>query len=88
MDEKQKLLRNLPSVDRVLNEPVLAKLGKEIPSVLIKEAAQESVARLRREILEANELPTDKTVQPSAVAQRALGLLEASSSPSLRYVIN
>ncbi|MFO7982773.1 MAG: L-seryl-tRNA(Sec) selenium transferase [Desulfuromonadales bacterium] len=88
MNEKQNLLRNLPSVDRVLNEPVLADLGEEIPPVLIKEAAQESIARLRREILEANELPSGTTVHPSAVAQRALGLVKASSSASLRPVIN
>lgn len=88
MDEKQKLLRNLPSVDRVLNEPVLAELGKEIPSVLIKEAVQESVALLRRDILEANELPAGTTIHPSAVARRALDLVKASSSPSLRHVIN
>jgi len=86
MDDRQALLKQLPAVDRLLNEPVLSALCGQIPRVLVVEAAQQAVETLRRQILTAPETPPDLSVV--AVAEAAARLAEAKAALSLRPVIN
>ncbi len=86
MDDRKNLLRRIPAVDRVLNEPALSRLSASCPRILLLESAQETVAELRREILEAPQSSPD--LSPAAVAQRAARRAERKLSPSLQPVIN
>ncbi len=84
MNNKNALLRHLPAVDRLLNEPALREHAGRIPHGLLVEAAQQAVAELRREIL-AGAAPE---VAIAAVAARAAALAAAKHRPSLRRLIN
>jgi L-seryl-tRNA(Ser) seleniumtransferase len=84
MNDKNILLRNLPAVDRLLNDPALRELAKHIPHVLLTEAARQTVAALRKEVL-AGAAPDLST---ASVAGRAAVLAEVKAEASLRAVIN
>lgn len=84
MNDKNSLLRHLPAVDRLLNEPALRALANCVPHVLLVEAAQQSVAELRREVL-AGQAPD---LSPAAVADRAAALARIKTEPALRPVLN
>jgi L-seryl-tRNA(Ser) seleniumtransferase len=87
MSDKQILLRQLPAVDRLLNDTVLLSLAERCPRRLLLEAAQETVAHLRRLILEdtpGNAL--DLTL--STMAVQVAAAVEEKMRPSLRPVIN
>jgi len=82
MNDKNVLLRHLPAVDRLLSDPALRTLG-QVPHPLQVEAAQETVAALRREILAGGSPDLDIP----AVAASAAALAEAKHRPNLRRVI-
>jgi L-seryl-tRNA(Ser) seleniumtransferase len=84
MSDKNTLLRHLPAVDRLLNEPALRDLANRIPHVLLVEAAQQTVAELRREVLAEG----SPDLSLSAVAGRAATRAQAKSEPTLRPVLN
>ncbi len=86
MDDQKSLLRRIPAVDRILNEPALSRLAASCPRVLLLESAQEIVAELRREILAAPAKAPD--LSPAAVATMAARRAERKLAPSLRPVIN
>jgi L-seryl-tRNA(Ser) seleniumtransferase len=87
MNERQSLLRQLPAVDRLLNEPVLLELAGRCPRRLLLEAAQETVAALRQQIQEETPGPPVDT-SASTVAQQVAMAAEKKMRPSLRPVIN
>jgi L-seryl-tRNA(Ser) seleniumtransferase len=84
MIDKNTLLRQLPAVDRLLNEPALRELESGVPHILLVEAAQQTVAELRREVLAGG----SPDLSPAAVAARAAALARAGAEPALRPVIN
>jgi L-seryl-tRNA(Ser) seleniumtransferase len=84
MNDKNTLLRRLPAVDRLLNEPALRDQPGDIPHVLLVEAAQQTVAELRREVL-AGGAPD---LSPATAAARAAALARARTEPALRPVVN
>jgi L-seryl-tRNA(Ser) seleniumtransferase len=84
MNDINTLLRHLPAVDRLLNEPALRDLANRIPHVLLVEAAQQTVAELRREVL-AGGVPD---LSLSTVAGRAATRAQAKTEPTLRPVLN
>jgi L-seryl-tRNA(Ser) seleniumtransferase len=86
MDDKKSLLRHIPAVDRLLNEPALSRLSASCPRILLLESVQETVADLRRKILEAPQGTPD--LSPAAVAGEAARRAERKLSPSLQPVIN
>ena len=86
MDDRQTLLKQLPAVDRLLNEPALSSLAGRVPRVLLVEAAQEAVESLRRTILAVSGTVPD--LSPTAVAADAARLATAKAASSLRPVIN
>lgn len=87
MEERHTLLRRLPAVERVLNEPELTALTDRCPRVLLVEAAQQAVADLRDEIL-GQSGATLPNLSSAAIARRAAGLAQERMAPSLRRVIN
>jgi L-seryl-tRNA(Ser) seleniumtransferase len=84
MTERQNLLRRLPAVDRLLNDPALQGLAGRCPAALLTEAAQQAVAELRAALLAGG----SPDLSVPAVAARAAALAEAKAAPSLRPVLN
>jgi L-seryl-tRNA(Ser) seleniumtransferase len=84
MNDKNTRLRHLPAVDRLLNEPALRGLANSVPHLLLVEAAQQTVAELRREVL-AGDSPD---LSPATVATRTAALARAKAEPALRPVLN
>ncbi len=86
MSDRRALLRTLPAIDRLLSTSLLTELEQTQPHILIREAAQNTVEDLRRQILDDQaslpELDLDTVVR--LVAARVAEL----ARPSLRKVIN
>lgn len=77
-------LRSLPSVDRVLSQPVIAALA--LPAELVADAVREEIGRLRAELLTAEgDAPAPS---PERVAESVAERLKARFAASLRPVIN
>lgn len=88
MGGQQELLRSLPAVDRVLREAVLQNLTTRLPHDALTAAVSQAVAELRQQLLSGTVAPTAEALQPSQVAQVAVGLCQPLLQPSLRKVIN
>ncbi len=86
MSDRQTLLRQIPSIDRLLAAAPLQSLTGDCPHVLLREAAQQAVAELRQALLDASSDTPD--VAPETVAARAAELAKIAVRPSLRRVIN
>ncbi|MDF1579746.1 MAG: L-seryl-tRNA(Sec) selenium transferase [Desulfuromonadales bacterium] len=86
MNLTQQRLKDLPAIDRLLATSPLTELAKDCPALLLTEAARETVAQLRRELLDAPTATLD--LSPAAVAHRAAQLAQQKMRPSLRPVIN
>ena len=86
MTERQALLRQIPSIDRLLGSSVLQDLAGECPHILLREAAQQAVAEIRQVLLDQQaELPA---VDLETTAARAAALAGRLMRPSLRRVLN
>ena len=86
MSERRSLLRELPAIDKILASPLLDELQGQQPHVLIREAAQEAVEWLRRQILdEQSPLPE---IDLNTVAAKVVKMVIEKSQPSLKRVIN
>ena len=86
MPDRRALLRTLPAIDKLLTTPCLTELAESQPHILIVEAAQQTVARLRRQVLDDTAAMPDLTLE-SVAAQVATRVAELAA-PSLRKVIN
>ena len=86
MPDRRALLRTLPAIDKLLTTPCLTELAASQPHILIVEAAQQTVARLRRQVLDDTAALPDLTLE-SVAAQVATRVAELAA-PSLRKVIN
>lgn len=78
------LLRSLPKVDEVLEQPAAKKAAEHLPHAVVADAVRDEIARLRGIIL-AGGTPD---VSIAGVAERAARTARALESPSLRRVIN
>ena len=84
MTDSRELLKKIPQVEEVLNQPDLCKLETELPRELLTNMVRLEIDALRKKIL-AGETPTfDISSVAAAAAKRAQGLLV----PSLRRIIN
>jgi len=88
MTDIQKILRNLPAIDRVLAADAMEELRGAIPHTLLLEAAQEAVALLRGEILRDPSAADVVRLAPEEVGRRAASIARKKVRPSLRPVIN
>lgn len=82
------LLKKLPAIDRLLNAPPLLALAGQVPRRLLLDAAQETVAALRRELLQSKSTAAAPDLSVEAVAERAALLAAEKLRPSLQPVIN
>ena len=53
MPDRRASLRMLPAIDRLIDSPLLSSLAMQHPHVLIRDAAQQTVDRLRRPFVSA-----------------------------------
>lgn len=85
MTTSSELLKQLPSIDKLLNEPALA--SSSAPHCLVVEAAQEAVDHFRQLILrQGNSQPPQLDL--TTISENALHRLQQKQQPSLRQVIN
>jgi L-seryl-tRNA(Ser) seleniumtransferase len=75
------LLRRLPSVEEVLQEPATRALLERLPRWAVLDGVRETLERARRRILTGGAPPED-------LAAAAAALANAKARPSLRRVIN
>ncbi len=88
MDPSQNLLRRLPAIDRLLNEPPLLEIVSVCPHLLLVESAQEAVEQLRHAILHGKVAVTENDLAPAVVAAAAAHRAKEKLRPSLRPLIN
>ncbi|MFA5700564.1 MAG: L-seryl-tRNA(Sec) selenium transferase [Desulfuromonas sp.] len=88
MNDKQQVLKQLPSVDRVLDCPALTT--SSAPHCLVLEAAREAVAQARTAILHSAAAHDTlcAAAELNAIRADALQRLNTKLIPSLRTVIN
>lgn len=80
----RELLRSLPSIEELLNDPRLKALEGRIPRRALVQAAREAVDDVRTAVLEG----ARQAVERDDIATDALLRAAASQRPSLRRVIN
>ncbi|NLC38957.1 MAG: L-seryl-tRNA(Sec) selenium transferase [Clostridia bacterium] len=85
--DKHQLLRDLPSVDQVLEKILRKEDGKKIPHEILVEKVREVIAELRRGIQEGR-IKTAEKLDPAWVGEKAYHRTKAYLSPNLRPVIN
>ena len=83
-DATRELLRRLPQVDEVLNDPHVAMLAAGVPHAVAADKVRAAVDRTRRGILAGT---VGQVERQDIVAQAVLALLSLGE-PSLRRVIN
>ena len=83
-DATRELLRRLPQVDEVLNDPHVAMLAAGVPHAVAADKVRAAVDRTRRGILAGTVTQVERQ---DIVAQAVLALLSLGE-PSLRRVIN
>ena len=88
MDKQQELLRQLPQVDRVLQDSVLQDLARLLPQDAVSAAVQQQVKSLREEILANGALASPGSLEVAEVAAAAARQCRTLLRPSLRKVIN
>ncbi|PLX78451.1 MAG: L-seryl-tRNA(Sec) selenium transferase [Desulfuromonas sp.] len=86
MPDRRTLLKSLPAIDRLLEHPQLKDSGEAIPYILLREAAQLTVASLRRQLLDTSAPLPDLTLD--SVAVETIQCARRLASPSLCKVIN
>lgn len=78
------LLRSLPSVEEVLQDPQVSALGALMPHDILAECARKAVGDIRERVLSGSLSKVDQEVITFAACRRALDNLR----PSLRRVVN
>lgn len=86
MTDRRSLLRQIPSIDRLLNTSPLAHRATSHPHAQLREGAQRAVEELRARLLD-EEAPIP-SLDPVIVATRALQILDELETHSLRRVLN
>mgnify|MGYP001181025166 CR=1 FL=1 len=86
MSDRRALLRQIPAIDKILQNPGLASLAENCPHTLLVEAAQTTVEKLRRILLDEHAPLPDVSIDK--VATQTLVKVKQLLQPSLRRVIN
>ncbi|HHU76965.1 MAG TPA: L-seryl-tRNA(Sec) selenium transferase, partial [Firmicutes bacterium] len=87
---RQRYLRLLPAVEKVLQEKALAEIRETVPRKIIVEAVQETVAG-KRGLIRAAAKEADLQyldITPKELAREALKKIWEKMNPSLRAVLN
>ncbi len=85
MDHRQALLRAIPKVDELLQQPGLAQLAAQMPASVLRDAVRAELDALRKAILSGE---SDTVPDPEAVCAAVCRRAKADDLPSLRPVIN
>ena len=80
----QQLLEQLPSIDEVLSDPAMTRLGAFLPHDILVDEARTAVAAIRSSILDGKTPDVSTEAAAKTAAARASRLL----TPSLKRVIN
>jgi len=82
----KELLRQIPSIDELMNMPELLQLSDEYDRDVVLKAARTVVERVRTEILQSD----GNAAMPSAddIARKVQDSIKRKFAPSLRYAIN
>jgi len=83
--DSKRLLRQIPSVEELLRRGGLRELGERAGRKFVTERVRETLAELRREILEAGAAPADLD---NALEDRVRAAVDRALAYSLRPVIN
>ena len=89
--DKQKLLRQLPAVDRLLHEPAIAEALETLPRRLVLQAIQDTLNSLRLQITGSGpdqELPDMVDISPGRLAEKALRTAMCKAALNIRPLIN
>jgi L-seryl-tRNA(Ser) seleniumtransferase len=81
------LLRQVPSVDELLQLPAVAKLCAQVDRALVVDTVRQVLAQLRRDIASGQALG-EHSVSPGAIEERILYAVNNELAPSLQPVIN
>lgn len=87
LEGKKKLLKGLPKVDQVLAYPDVRALFLKVPSLIVKGAVREEIAKLRRDVL-AGEISDSEALTLDTVARASVLRAVEMDRPRLRKVIN
>lgn len=82
------LLRNLPSVDEILNNLEAAPLTEEYGRDALVNAARTVLSELRSELLKDDARTTAEEISVENISRRIAAYLEKKSTPSLRRAVN
>ncbi len=85
--DQTSLLRQVPSVDELLQLPGVATLCLEIDRGFVVDTVRQVLSQLRREIA-AGEVSAEQTISPAALEQRIVHAVQQDLEPSLQPVIN
>ncbi len=85
MENKRDLLRSIPSVEKVLEDPGLVDLGNRVPRWSLMEATREVLAEIRQSIAEGNR---GKEPRMTEIVEEIAVRAEAGSRRSFTRVIN
>ncbi len=91
MADYQALLRELPAVDRLLNEPAVVEVLQSTSRRLVLQAVQETVNNYRQSINTNRgdqEFLDNIDISPAGLAVEAADLARGKTRPSIRPVIN
>lgn len=88
--EREEYLRQLSSVDEILQLPAVQVLVESYPRSVVVEAVRTVIDELRQTILSSNDLPRleELDLEPEHLVPLISQLVETSMSPQLRRVIN
>ncbi len=91
MDHQQALLRELPAVDRLLNEPLLQESLQRLPRRLVLRAVKEVIDSRRQSITgseDINQLAGKLDLSPGVLAEEALLLADKYAGMNFKALIN
>ena len=84
---QRELVRKLPAVDKLLNEPAIIELENRIPRSIVTNAVRDTIESLRMRIL-AGDPPGCEEMAVDRIAEAARDLALSYSKLSIRRVIN
>lgn len=84
---KKEILRQLPSIDELINSPGLAKLAETHDRDVVVGAARVVMDEVRSDIIEGK-APLQDEISVESMSKRVALHLQAKLSPSLRHAVN
>jgi L-seryl-tRNA(Ser) seleniumtransferase len=87
-EEKRDLFQRIPSVDRLLNSPVVAELLRKYPRRVVLKALHQVLEEIRNAIKSGDSIGEPPSISLEAISQRVCERSALLDRPSLKPVIN